>query len=138
MEKQRKEGLGEHKTVSVQEKNPGLAHRKIESLTTGLSPNWASCPVHAPGEEESQPQALWLGQGHSLQEKAIPSLECCRTGQSLFKDNILGGTELGFPSTWDTPGRSLNPSQAPGHRSYQEETDCIICTCGTVRTDPTQ
>ena len=93
----------------------------------------AGCPVGAPGEEGRQPQARCLGRGRSPQKKVIPSLECCGTGESQQGPQIWRHGEA-LPQYQGAQSGSLNPSQALGHGSQWNETNCLVCACGTVRT----
>ena len=138
-QREEKERLGKHRTVSGQEKNHGPGRRKIQSLNEGLSLRLGpGCPDGAPGKEGSQPLAWWLGQGCSPQlEKVIPSLVCCGIGQSLPTSTswglYIGRCAAALPQYRGAQSRSLNRNQEPGHGSRQSGTNCLICACGTVR-----
>ena len=43
-QREEKERLGKHRTVTGQEKNHRPGRRKIQSLTEGLSPDWGQMP----------------------------------------------------------------------------------------------
>ena len=59
-QREEKEGLGKHRTVSGQEKKHRLGWGKSQSLR-GFLQTGASCLDCTPREEGSQPQAWWLG-----------------------------------------------------------------------------
>ena len=128
----RKRGWGSIGLYLDKRKNHGLGQRKIQSLTEGLSQDWGQLPGSCTWGGEELVWARWLGQGHSLQqEKVIPSLECCGTGQSLpaftSQRPHIGWCRVALLQYRGVQSESLNPSQVPGHGNKQSETNHLVC-----------
>ena len=95
-QREEKQRLGKHRTVSGQEKNHGLGWRKIQSLTEGLSHNWGQLSgSHTWGGRDPAPGSVARSGAQSTVggSDPLPGVLWDRTKPACppASDHVLGG-----------------------------------------------